>query len=345
MPRDYAFAIGPAERGIRLDQFLSRRLPDIVSRTTIQHLIRSGAVTVNSEAVKVHYKLRLADAVAVTVDQLPAKPSAIELIPQNIQLDVVHEDADVLVVNKPAGLVTHPAPGHWDGTLVNAVLWHLQQPAPDAQTLPRAGIVHRLDKDTSGLLMIAKTDQALLLLSRQMKARTIHREYLCVVQGHLPMDSGTVEASIGRHATNRKVMTVRHLDGRRAVTHYRVIARNHIDMPEQAGLHASRDGRLACTLLALKLDTGRTHQIRVHMAHMGYPVLGDVIYSAHPASFWQVLEVERQLLHAYRLSFRHPTSNKWVTLDAPIPDDFARWCDAPARRLLREPFPGHDRAG
>ena len=241
MARDYRFTIGASETGMRLDRYLVRRLPESVSRSMIQRVVEAGAVTISGRPVKAHYKLHRGEMVLARVEQLPSLPADVDLIPQAIPLEIAFEDAHLLVVNKPAGLVTHPAPGHWDGTLVNGILWHFQSaqgsglraqgnrpqpPAPSPEpTLPRAGIIHRLDKDTSGLLIVAKTPIAHAGLSRQMKARTIKRRYMAVVEGHVPLHEGTVSAAIGRHATHRKEMTVRHLGGRSAVTHYRVVKR------------------------------------------------------------------------------------------------------------------------
>jgi 23S rRNA pseudouridine1911/1915/1917 synthase len=328
MARTYSFIIGAAEQGVRIDHFLSRRLPDIVSRTAIQRVIRAGAVTVNGCPVKANYKLRNKDALSAAIEELPPKSTGIEILPQAIALDVVYEDDALLVVNKPAGLVTHPAPGHWDGTLVNAVLWHMQQQAgrdPSHEApLARAGIIHRLDKDTSGLLLVAKTDRSQLFLHRQMKARTIHRGYVAVVEGHLPLDTGTVNAAIGRHAILRKQMAIQRIGGRVAVTHYRVLQRS---------LKHATDAP-PYSVLELTLDTGRTHQIRVHMAHAGHPVFGDTVYGKYSAHAWQQQGVARQLLHAYKLEFRHPFDQRLILLKAPIPEDIRRFCDP--RMLQRQ---------
>ena len=186
-------------------------------------------------------------------------------------------------------------------------------PAPRTPHMTRAGIVHRLDKDTSGLLLVAKTDAAHAALSRQLKARTIRRRYLALVEGHVPLDSGTVAAPIGRHLTHRKVMTVRHLGGRSAVTRYRVLHR----------FGAQRE--FPYTLIEVSLETGRTHQIRVHMAHLGHPVVGDTTYGKRPASFWREAGVKRQLLHAYHLSLTHPRTGRRLTLTAPAPEDIVQW--------------------
>lgn len=319
MARTYAFVIGASEQGMRVDRFLSRRLPQIVSRSAIQRLIRAGAVTVNGSPVKANRKLRAKDALRAAIEALPPKPSSIEMLPQPIALEVVYEDDALLVVDKPAGLVTHPAPGHWDGTLVNAVLWHLQRQADPARVaLARAGIIHRLDKDTSGLLLVAKTEAAQLVLHRQMKARAIHRGYVAVVEGRMPLDSGTVDAAIGRHAVLRTRMTVQRIGGRSAVTHYRVLRRS----PKQCA-----EDMPPYSVVALTLDTGRTHQIRVHMAHIGHPVVGDAVYGKRSAHAWQQVDVARQLLHAYRLEFRHPSDQRLMQLTAPIPDDIRRFLD------------------
>ncbi len=336
MARTYEFIIGKAEVGLRLDHYLVKHLPMAVSRSMIQRDVRAGKVTVGQRAVKTHHKLQLGDAVRAEFDELPARSSRVTLIPQPIPLDLVYEDAVLLVVNKPAGLVTHPAPGHWDGTLVNAILWHLGQGTGDGgqmssspvsrptSHIPRAGIVHRLDKDTSGLLLVAKTETAHAALSKQLKARLIKRRYLALVEGHLPLDEGTVDAAIGRHLTHRKVMTIRHLGGRSAVTHYRVL-RRFTTTPTTLQPSAPPAQPFPYTLLEVALETGRTHQIRVHMAHLGHPVLGDLTYGRHPASVWHALGITRQLLHAYAIRFAHPTTHAMLALHAPLPADVQHW--------------------
>jgi 23S rRNA pseudouridine1911/1915/1917 synthase len=325
--RMYEFLIGQAEQGLRLDQYLDRRLPDLVSRTVIQRAIREGCVTVGGRAVKAHHKLRAGEQVVAKMAQLPSPGQDTPLIAQDIPLTVIHEDQDVLVVDKPAGLVTHPAPGHWDGTLVNAILWHLgqrpaagkaekrgQTPFLPREEMPRAGIVHRLDKDTSGLLLVAKTGAALVSLARQLKARTMRRTYLALIDGHVPLNVGTIDAALGRHAVHRKLITIRHLGGRRAVTHYRVLKRFPRPFPY--------------TLVVVKLETGRTHQIRVHFAHLGYPVIGDAAYGKRPAGFWLEHGVKRQMLHAFKLRFQHPRTGAGMELQAALPADFSAWLDS-----------------
>jgi 23S rRNA pseudouridine1911/1915/1917 synthase len=358
----------------------------------IQRGILSGAVTVEGQPAKPNRKVRPGDAISASFRSLPAKGRDLDLAPQEIPLDVIYEDEVLLVVNKPAGLVTHPAPGHWDGTLVNAILWHLSRletgpprlgsgrgdlrletavPALGLRSqvsslkspIPRAGIVHRLDKDTSGLLLVAKTEAAHHLLSRQLKARRIHRRYLAVVEGHLPLAEGTINAAIGRHATHRKEMTVRHLGGRSAVTHYRVLRRatqalslgpwamGHADVrtphapparPEPGRARPTAQ-ELLYSVVDVSLETGRTHQIRVHMAHLGHPVVGDPTYGRHPAGFWQPLGIHRQLLHAYRLTFEHPVTKHLVEVSCRIPEDLARWLDERTIKRLDETaqFPHH----
>ncbi len=325
--RTYTFLIGTGESGQRLDQYLVRRLPAAVSRVLIQRGIRAGDVTVAGAAAKPNRKLRSGEAVVARFAFLRPPSQGLPVRAEPIPLEVAYEDETVLVVNKPPGLVTHPAPGHWNGTLVNAIVWHLQQAAggkpPAARSGPgldasrplvRAGIIHRLDKDTSGLLLAAKTDAAHAALSRQLKARDIRRQYLALVDGALPLDQGTINVPIGRHVTHRKEMTVRHLGGRTAVTHYRVLRR----------VPAVGD-RPSYSVVDVSLETGRTHQIRVHVAHLGHPVLGDVTYGRHPASYWQGIGVPRQMLHAYRLSFEHPRTGRMIAVTAPLPQDFASW--------------------
>ncbi|HEX9779787.1 MAG TPA: RluA family pseudouridine synthase [bacterium] len=320
MARVYELLTGRAEAGLRLDQYLGRHLPEVLSRTVVQRAIRAQQVTVDGRPAKAHLKLRGGERIRAEFTALPPRPERMPSVPQDLPLEVVHEDGAVLVVNKPAGMVTHPAPGHWDGTLVNAILGYYvkaQQARESApEPLPRAGIVHRLDKDTSGLLLVAKTARARLALAKQLKARTLSREYLALAEGHLARDAGTIEAGIARHATHRKTMSVRMLGGRHAVTHFRVLAR--------LAIHT-----LPCTLLHLRLGTGRTHQIRVHLAHVGHPVAGDTTYGRRSASDWQGRGIGRQQLHAFRLTFRHPSTGAPVAVTALPPPDMAAYCPAP----------------
>ena len=337
---------------MRLDHYLVGRLPGDVSRAMIQRGIKAGMVLVNERQENANYKLRKGETVSVRFGSQTAPPKEVRLRPQPIPLEIVYEDETVLVVNKPPGLVTHPAPGHWDGTLVNAILWHLEQGSraqPEQGGVPpRAGIVHRLDKDTSGLLLVAKTESAHQLLSRQLKVRHIHRNYLAVVEGHLPLDAGTVVVPIGRHLVHRKLMTVRHLGGRTAVTHYRVLKRGlaqdfkpeihpkPITQPSKSitGLRSDHASAFAYTILHLALETGRTHQIRVHMAHVGHPIFGDTTYGQHPGSFWSSVGIARQLLHAYHLIFQHPVEHRTISVVAPVPEDMRPWIGDAATSLF-----------
>ena len=332
MARSYEFRIGAADAGARLDRFLVQYLPQTLSRVAIQRAIAASAVLVDGKPAKANRRVKADQLVVANFDELPAPAGDIPLEPEAIPIEVVYEDDQMLVVNKPAGLVTHPAPGHWTGTLVNAVLWHLRQHHEGDAHLPRAGIVHRLDKDTSGLLVIAKTELALRQLGRQLKGRTMSRTYLALAQGHLPFDEGKIEAAIGRHATDRKVMAIRHLGGRHAVTHYRVLGRY------------KRASGLAYSVVELSLETGRTHQIRVHLAHLGYPVLGDLVYSRQGVGFWQPLGITRQLLHAYALRLIHPTTEQLLTLRSSIPADLKAWIPDEVIERVQEPNTRRPRA-
>ncbi len=336
MPRRYQFVVGAQESRQRLDRYLVRHLPQTLSRAAIQRAIRQTAVTINGQVAKAHRLLQPGETILARFDQLGALPSRqADLTPEPIPVEVVYEDGQVLVVNKPPGLVTHPAPGHWSGTLVNAILWHLrerqetgdkrQETKPKSlrsqvsglrSVLPRAGIVHRLDKDTSGLLVVAKTEGALRALAKQLKARTLTRVYVALVEGHVAQDEGTIEAAIGRHPIHRKVMAVRYLGGRQAVTHFRVLKRTRAQEAQ---------GAFPYSILQVSLETGRTHQVRVHLSHLGHPVLGDPVYGKRPPSFWVAHEIHRQLLHAYGMRFLHPTRGEAVQVIAPIPPDMAPW--------------------
>jgi 23S rRNA pseudouridine1911/1915/1917 synthase len=328
MPRTYQLIVGSGEAAMRVDRYLTRHLPATLSRRAIQKAIEAGQVTVDGAATKAHRLLKAKQAVSARIEELGALSQGTTLIPEPIPLEIIFEDDALLVVNKPPGLVVHPAPGHWTGTLVNAVLWHLK-----ASALPRAGIVHRLDKDTSGLLVIAKTDLALRDLSRQLKSRTMSRGYVALAEGHLPQDEGTVDAALGRHASDRKRMAVRYLGGRTAVTHYRVLKRmtaegsrlkaggKHLE-PRALSLEPTA---FLYSVVELKLQTGRTHQIRVHLAHLNHPVLGDTTYGKQSASAWLAHGIARQLLHARTLQFLHPETHTPLAFEAPIPEDMQRW--------------------
>ena len=281
----------------RLDAFLASSL-DGLTRSQAARLIESGEVAVNGRAVSKSYKLAGGEDVAVTLPE----PEPVEAVPQDIPLDVVYEDADVIVVNKPSGMVVHPAPGHPDGTLVNALLYHCAGTLSGVGGALRPGIVHRIDRDTSGLIIAAKNDAAHQYLSAQLADHTLARTYECIVVGALREDRGTVDAPIARHPTDRKRMAVV-AGGREAVTHWEVIARYP-----------------GYTHVRCRLETGRTHQIRVHMAYIGHPILGDTVYGAKK----EVPGLTGQCLHAVGLRFLHPRTHEIVELSCPLPDEFTR---------------------
>ena len=280
--------------GVRLDAFLSA--DGALTRSQAARLIAEGRVRVNGKPAAKSARLSGGETVTVDVPQL--RETA--LSPQDIPLDVVYEDDDVIVVNKPTGLVVHPAPGHPDGTLVNALLHHCGDSLSGIGGEKRPGIVHRIDRDTSGLIIAAKNDAAHLTLSAQLKDHSLSRTYECLVTGNMKQDSGTVDAPIGRSSADRKKMAVVPT-GRRAVTHWEVVARYP-----------------GVTHLRCRLETGRTHQIRVHMAHIGHPILGDTVYGAKKP----VPGLTGQCLHAAGLRFVHPRTGEPVELHCPLPPEF-----------------------
>ena len=281
----------------RLDAFLASSL-DGLTRSQAARLIESGEVAVNGRAVSKSYKLAGGEDIAVTLPE----PEPVEAVPQDIPLDVVYEDADVIVVNKPSGMVVHPAPGHPDGTLVNALLYHCAGTLSGIGGALRPGIVHRIDRDTSGLIIAAKNDAAHQYLSAQLADHTLARTYECIVVGALREDRGTVDAPIARHPADRKRMAVV-AGGREAVTHWEVIARYP-----------------GYTHVRCRLETGRTHQIRVHMAYIGHPILGDTVYGAKK----EVPGLTGQCLHAVGLRFLHPRTHEVMELSCPLPEEFTR---------------------
>ena len=293
---DENIVIYAEESGDRVDALLARHIEEL-SRSAAQRLLEEGRVLLRGAPVKKNYKCAAGDAFFV---QLPPAEE-VALVAQDIQLDVVYEDGDVIVVNKPRGLVVHPAPGHPDGTLVNALLWHCGDSLSGVGGEKRPGIVHRIDKDTSGLLIAAKNDFAHQALSAQLADRSLSRIYEAVVRGRLREDSGTVDRPIGRHPVDRKRMAVTEKNGRSAVTHWEVLARY-------------RD----YTHVRCRLETGRTHQIRVHMASIGHPLLGDFTYGAPSPE----KGLEGQCLHARELKFIHPRTGEGVRLETPLPAYF-----------------------
>lgn len=285
------------DAGKRLDAWLAEQTE--LTRSAVQKLMEEGRVTAAGKPLAKNTRLTGGETVSV---ELP-EPEAVDIVPQNIPLDVVYEDEDVIVVNKPKGLVVHPAPGHPDGTLVNALLYHCGDSLSGINGELRPGIVHRIDRDTSGLIIAAKNDAAHLALSAQLSDHTLARTYECLVTGNLREDSGTVDAPIGRHPTDRKKMAVNTRNGRRAVTHWEVIARYN-----------------GATHVRCRLETGRTHQIRVHMAYIGHPILGDTVYGAKKP----VPGLTGQCLQAVELRFLHPRTGELVTVSCPRCEEFER---------------------
>ena len=282
--------------GERLDAFLARNVEGM-TRSAAQKLLEEGCVLRCGKPGKKNDKLNLGDEITVTLPE----PKAVDIAPTQMELDIVYEDEDVLVINKPKGLVVHPAAGHQNDTLVNGLMYAMGDNLSGINGELRPGIVHRIDKDTSGLLAVAKNDLAHVVLASQLKDHTMARTYECIVCGNLKADSGTVDAPIGRHPSDRKKMCVTERNSRNAVTHWEVIARYR-----------------GYTHVRCKLETGRTHQIRVHMAHIGHPILGDMVYGRKKPELGQ----ESQVLHAGVLCFRHPRDERPVMVFAPLPEYF-----------------------
>ena len=287
------------DSGSRIDSFLAARI-DGVSRSAAVRLLESGCVSCDGKPCAKSFRLNGSEEICVILPQA----AETEVVAQDIALNVVYEDGDVIVVNKPTGLVVHPAPGHPDGTLVNALLHHCGESLSGVGGEKRPGIVHRIDRDTSGLIIAAKNDAAHLGLAAQLADHTLARTYECLVVGNLREDCGTVDAPIGRHHTDRKKMAVTSNNSRHAVTHWEVIARYN-----------------GVTHVRCRLETGRTHQIRVHMAHIGHPILGDTVYGAKKA----VPGLTGQCLHAVGLRFIHPRTGQTVELSCGLPEEFERY--------------------
>lgn len=283
------------EQSGRIDKVLSQELADY-SRSQIQQWLKDERVMVNGTTVKANYKVKAGDQVTIAVPE----PTVLELTPENIPLEIVYEDEDVAVVNKPQGMVVHPSAGHPNGTLVNALLFHMQD-LSSINDVIRPGIVHRIDKDTSGLLMIAKNDFAHESLAKQLKEKTSLRKYVALVHGVIPHEKGVIDAPIGRSKTDRKMQAVIE-EGKPAVTHFQVLER-FADF----------------TLVELQLETGRTHQIRVHMKYIGYPLAGDPVYGPK-----KTLPGKGQFLHAQVLGFEHPRTGEFLTFTAPLPEVFKK---------------------
>jgi len=301
---------------LRIDKFLMNRLEG-ATRNKVQQAIEEGHILVNNEIVKPNYRVRPNDTIVVFETR---RPESQEIIPENIPLNITYEDDELLIVNKPAGMVVHPGCGNYTGTLVNGLSWYLQQEQVDLENLSRVGLVHRIDKDTTGLVVIGKTERSMTLLAAQFKKHTVHRRYIALVWGDLAADEGTIQVNIGRNLRFRKIMDA-FPDGdygKDAITHYRVLERfNYV------------------TLVELRLETGRTHQIRVHMKYIGHPLFNDGTYGGDRivkgtvfSKYKQFIDncfgiLTRQALHAKELGFTHPATGLWMQFDSDLPADMA----------------------
>lgn len=295
------FTVAADDSGVRIDKFLADRIEGL-SRSAVTRLIDDGKVTVGDKPLKKKDKTVADMTVTVLIDD----PQPVDIVPENIPLDIVYEDEHLLVVNKPKGMVVHPAPGNYSGTLVNALMYHCGGDLSGINGELRPGIVHRIDKNTSGLLSVAKSDIAHAGLSDQIKAHSFTREYLAICYGNLKEDERTVDAPIGRHKIDRKRMCVTQLNSKPAVTHIKVLER-------YSGF----------TYIRCRLETGRTHQIRVHMAYIGHPLAGDDVYGPSKV----ITELHGQCLHAYKLGFIHPVTGEYLEFTAEPPESFARFRD------------------
>lgn len=292
----FTFGAEKEDVGSRIDVFLAEAMEQL-SRSGVQKLIDTGQIIRNGKPTKANEKLKEGDVIHVTLPDV----KEVEILPENIPLDILYEDKDVIVVNKPQGMVVHPAPGHLSGTLVNALLYHCGEELSGINGEKRPGIVHRIDKDTSGVLMVAKNDMAHQSLAAQLAVHSITRKYYAIVYNGFPEDTGTVDRPIGRNPQDRKKMAVTEKHSRHAVTHYRVLERME-----------------KFTLIEAQLETGRTHQIRVHMAYIGHPLLGDPVYGPKK----QPISLEGQALHAKVLGFQHPRTGEYMEFEAPLPPYF-----------------------
>ena len=294
-----SFEVEAEQEGERLDKFLSIIYPEF-SRAFFQKLIKSKQVSVNETPQKASYCVKIDDIVTVEI------PDAVEttIEPENIPLDILYEDDDVLIVNKPKGMVVHPSAGHYSRTLVNAIMYHCKDTLSGINGEIRPGIVHRIDMDTTGSLIVCKNDEAHVNIAQQIKEHSVNRIYVGIVCGNVKEDSGTVEGAIGRHPIERKKMAINEKNGKPAITHYKVLERfkNY-------------------TYMQFKLETGRTHQIRVHMASIGHPLLGDILYSSGRSPF---KHLQGQCLHAKTIGFIHPKTGEYMEYSAPLPEYFEK---------------------
>lgn len=301
MKRELQYEVTAEEDGLRLDQYIAGRCMDL-SRSYIQKLIKESRVTINKN---IQTKTKTAVQESDIVNVFLPVPKELEIKPQDIPLDILYEDNDVLVVNKPKGMVVHPAPGHYEDTLVNAVLYHCRDNLSGINGVLRPGIVHRIDKDTTGALIVCKNDKAHQKIADQLRAHTITRSYRAIVYNNFSEDEGMINAPIGRHPTNRKKRMVTEKNSKEAITHYKVL--DHLN---------HKFNYIEC-----RLETGRTHQIRVHMSHIGHPLLGDEVYGPVNSKF---KNLQGQTLHAATIGFIHPTTEEYMEFSAPLPDYFEK---------------------
>lgn len=295
--RELYYLVEAEDSGKRLDAYLSEKINDF-SRSAVTKNIQKELVKVNNKSISKSYKVQIGDEIMVIIED----PEPLDVLPQNIKLDIVYEDDDLLVVNKPKGMVVHPAAGNYTDTLVNALMFYCKDSLSGINGVLRPGIVHRIDKDTSGLLIVAKNDNAHRGLAEQIKVHSFTREYMTIVYGNVKNDTGTIDAPIGRHHTDRKKMCVTDKNSKNAVTHYEVIERLK-----------------GYTLLRCKLETGRTHQIRVHMSYIGHPVAGDPVYGPKKV----IKTLNGQCLHAQKIGFVHPITKEYLEFTSDLPQVFS----------------------
>lgn len=289
------------EAGVRIDRFLSGKNEEL-SRSYIQKLLKEQSITVNGSPVKANYKVQAEDRIRVELPDVEEP----DILPEDIPMDILYEDNDVLVVNKPKNMVVHPSAGHTSQTLVNAVMFHCRENLSGINGVMRPGIVHRIDKDTTGALLVCKNDNAHRDLAQQLKEHSIKRRYRAIVAGNIKEDEGTIEGPIGRHPIDRKKMAINYKNGKEAVTHYKVLERFK-----------------NATYVECRLETGRTHQIRVHMTSIGHPLLGDEVYGSGKNPY----HLQGQALHAMVLGFVHPSTGKYMEFQAPLPEYFTKLLD------------------
>lgn len=292
------FEVTPEQEGERLDKYLTL-IYENQSRSFFQKLIKEEMILVNEKVQKANYRVSAEDTISVTIP----KAQEIEILPENIPLDILYEDEDVLIVNKPKGMVVHPSAGHYNGTLVNAVMYHCRDSLSGINGNIRPGIVHRIDMDTTGALIVCKNDNAHVKIAEQIKEHSVTRRYRGIVNGVVRADEGRIEGAIGRHPIDRKKMAINEKNGKAAVTHYRVLERfcSH-------------------TYMEFELETGRTHQIRVHMASIGHPLLGDTLYGNGKNPY----KLQGQTLHAIVIGFIHPSTEEYIEVEAPLPEYFQK---------------------